>query len=444
MACFETLPTELILQIISHVQSKDIDSLISTSKRIYEASDPFVRRHQSHKRVLGHCRCGAGQSHGTISQLLETVLLQPSLRFYIKKITIASWESHWHSDPQRSNLRTRFLARALEGGRENHDIVIQHLKRHRPDHCHLPVLLALLWNLCSLEIVEIPYNYIQRATENMEKLKEAGDELTTFNQQIRRVSLTKAHFEGPINGSDIVNALVRIAPAIENLRICGTMRDPETEGVGFTYWQSDPIPSSLTCLHMTNFAAHEEAIRYFLKKFTVLQIVTWEEPSVDTRTGGEHTHLAHANTIALALQQENKTSLQDLTLSTSHDLPCEKAFVRDLSPFRFLKSLNIYQQALITPNGSSLTKLPPSLQILRISCRDTLLNSVYPHLPTACATIIGASELPRLRMLHLDNYHFRADGQEHGTEMSAEHLRNELENLQRLCEERGIEFCCEK
>ena len=440
MACFITLPTELILHIASYIQPKDIDSFSSISKRIYEASEPLVRQHQNHKRVLGHCTCGAGQSHGTVSQLLETVLVQPSLRFYIKNLTIASWESHWHPDPRSTNLRTRYLARALEGGRENCDIVIQNLKRHTTEHCHLPVLLALLWNLRDLEIVEIPY-CPQRGTSNMYKLEEAGNPLmTTFNQQIKQVTFTKAEFPGLINASDIVNAFVRIAPAVESLRIRGSMGDPKTEGVGITYWQEHSIPSWLTRLHMTGFPAHRQAIRYFLKKFTALQSVTWEEPSFDIYSGVRDRHDAHANTVASALQTNNKNSLQDLTLSISQETPSGQSFVRDLSPFRFLSSLTIFPRALVAANGDNFTKLPPSLENLRIVPWHAFPMRVDVHVPRAFAGIIAAKKLPRLRRLRLDNYRVEADGEEYWNEKIDERLRKELEDLQRLCEERGVEF----
>ena len=103
MAILSDLPNELIIGIWCYViEPDDVESFAMVSKRIHDLSSPFVNEHAILKQQYSRICFFDGQGNCEPADLLEKMLLDTRIAFYINNLGLSGWrpQGKEHTTPQ--------------------------------------------------------------------------------------------------------------------------------------------------------------------------------------------------------------------------------------------------------------------------------------------------------------------------------------------------------
>lgn len=117
------LPAEIWCHIADYLPPSALDAMLSTSCRLRQTLIPSaaMKQHRSLKEKYGLCTCGHGQPNGELTNLALNVFERPELVFYITKLIIVDWSSHFQEDGLQDYKTGSFqkVLDAARGGRES-------------------------------------------------------------------------------------------------------------------------------------------------------------------------------------------------------------------------------------------------------------------------------------------------------------------------------------
>ncbi len=184
MAVFSDLPNELIVDIWGYViEPEAVESFARVSKKIYSLSAPFVKKHASLKQQYSQIRFEYGSKP---ADLLEKMLLNPRIAFYISDLQIESWEScqnGWYT-PQALSRETMaafehaIRACPLIAGWEVEDWVTDVMKGNED-----PIIALIVMQLTKMESFLLDQSlsgadcYLLKTLERIIKSSESASQL---------------------------------------------------------------------------------------------------------------------------------------------------------------------------------------------------------------------------------------------------------------------------
>ena len=85
-AHFASLPNELICEILKYVKPEDLENFAQASRNVFQLASPFLSEHRALIRTYHTFRNATGP--GTIAGLLATVIANPCIGYYVKRIEL--------------------------------------------------------------------------------------------------------------------------------------------------------------------------------------------------------------------------------------------------------------------------------------------------------------------------------------------------------------------
>ena len=93
MAGLNDLPNEIIIMMILLVLPDDLESFGNTSSTVHAVAKPYLSEHRKLKEQYFQTDCSGSGSQ--LFQLLNEVLMQPRLAFFVNEILLDGWSHIW-------------------------------------------------------------------------------------------------------------------------------------------------------------------------------------------------------------------------------------------------------------------------------------------------------------------------------------------------------------
>lgn len=208
MPTFSTIPNELVMKIWDFVdEPEDIERFALVSQRVYSLSKPSLRAHARLKRLLPAMIIDIDVFPRRPHRLLELLLQNPRLAFYIHEAQIEDWR---RKGSQRSiSRRSLSRQRIAEFDRAVHysvlippsekQIWVREIKAGNPD----PIVALILMRLTRLKKLSLVYphtggnEYLLTTLERITLLPDGGNNLGCSVTQIRPDSGSQVSFKKP-------------------------------------------------------------------------------------------------------------------------------------------------------------------------------------------------------------------------------------------------------
>ena len=108
MAQLSDLPNEIILLTLPLVLPDYIESFSETCKTHYSLAAEELKRHRALKREHAVYEFPNSNFRGA-SRLLDVILQEPRIAYYVREITLKGWKSKWTPDPEYAVLQREQL-----------------------------------------------------------------------------------------------------------------------------------------------------------------------------------------------------------------------------------------------------------------------------------------------------------------------------------------------
>ncbi len=151
------LPAEIWCHIADYLPPSALDAMLSTSGRLRQTLVPSaaIRQHRALKERYALCTCGHGQPDGELTHLALNVFARPELSFYITKLVIVNWSSHFGQDGWRVYTPGCFQ-KASDAARRGRETLYNFLRCFETETGIFILLLQALRKLRSLHILDWP------------------------------------------------------------------------------------------------------------------------------------------------------------------------------------------------------------------------------------------------------------------------------------------------
>ncbi|KAM0800797.1 hypothetical protein BDR22DRAFT_889150 [Usnea florida] len=362
MAHFASLPNELICEILKYVKPEDLENFAQASRNVFQLASPFLGEHRALIRTY-HTLRNATNRHA-IAELLATVIANPCIGFYVKKIelgplaesvfgvhpenvypkdkldlfTTAALDSKCLKRPSEEDVldEREFWSRAIQDG--NEDIL-------------LAILLPLLPNLTALS-VEANTTGIKWYDSAVEQAASAKNPTLCKLTHIRLNPCREAGYH--------LDQIQKFC-SLPSVRV---VTAPRSFGLDYRLHELLPDTSSnVTHLKLWESWIDEKVFHEFLRGFPKLESFTCSDD-------GFHEDTHHYFMIRSSLLATCKSTLHSLTL-LSPTIPYISSFMGSLRGFEALREIYIEWPFLIctaqSRAGLQLNEnLPASLVWLKI------------------------------------------------------------------------------
>lgn len=363
MACFASLPNELIREILKLVQPEDLENFAQLSRNVSQLAVPFLNEHRALIRHYHTLRNPLGP--GTIANLPRTVIADPRIGSYVKKVELGRLiESQ--SGLDRANVYTKeeldiFTTAALDSEclkRPSEEEVLDEKEfwsdaiQDGNEDILLAILLPLLPNLASFTVEA--RTYPPRRIWYDSAIEKAASATKTTLCKLANIRLN------PHDGDGYDLADIQRFSALPSVRV---LTAPMAYGVECLHELSPDTNSNVTHLTLWESCIDSKALYDFLRGFPKLQSFTY---SYDA-SYGEASHDAFL--IRSSLLAHCKATLQSLTLLAPE---CRHmSFMGSLRDFETLKQVYTEWSYLISKASNSggprlNENLPASLVRLKI------------------------------------------------------------------------------
>ena len=161
----ESLPSELIVQILEYLDPDDFSAAYITSRSMYNIATPLLVTHKSYRKQYTLLDRSNAHSTPTLLHLLEVFMLNPRARLFPKTLRVGRLHRIWGNSTQFSPNANTILQKALDRyaprgqGGLAHPAWVQRFWAGHEEMCLL-ILLCLLPNLEVLEMLEIPERWL--------------------------------------------------------------------------------------------------------------------------------------------------------------------------------------------------------------------------------------------------------------------------------------------
>ena len=150
------LPVDIWFHIVEFLPPCALDALDATSRSLSKGlkSSPIMKRHHVVTEKYRHCVCGRNQPHGPLTELAVDVFLNPSLSYYIKKLTVIDWYNHLQRPDWRRYyyLRNTSYQETLNAGLAGKPMLEDWLSNF---NCVSGTFVLLLWALSELRCLNL-------------------------------------------------------------------------------------------------------------------------------------------------------------------------------------------------------------------------------------------------------------------------------------------------
>ena len=359
MATFDSLPNELLVRLLHLVPPQDLVHFACSQSRVYEAAQPFLKRHKGlHLQYYSIERPEANSIHFW-RDLLRDVLVDPGIAYHINHVHIGKCisgfsDSQVEGEESISQSDLDLFRTALETSAfvPNSALDSWYDKIKRGDESPIiGLLLPLFPNLCKLWIetqLGTGLSCIHAVTTNIAKASQR-DSANAFCR------LSAVEFTPYQDDRALAVSLNYFRPfmALPSMR---SIRAENASSYGFIQGRSFPI-SKVTDLnlligHITAQGLHDlirgiKSLRHF--EYTSFAL------------GQEYEH----NRLLAVLLEESKDSLEYLKIAVLNH--SGGATTPSLQEFRMLREIHVNHWLLNAITDGSLAEVfPHTLEILRI------------------------------------------------------------------------------
>lgn len=366
MAQLSDLPNEIILLTLPLVLPDYIESFSGTCKKHYSLAAEELERHRALKREHAVYKFPDFHSRGA-SRLLDVILQEPRIAFYVREITLKGWNSEWTTDPEyailpREQLHLhhdrRFQVRLAEAVSEfgPEDITWGWMPElnHGNEDPVISLLLLLLPNLSKL------------------RFEGFGSERANLRDTLDRIARMQSP-NAPLSLLRHVDLLcdwdVSAARILRHITALPSIRSMHVEKIGthvsfsnLTVTELTPQTSKLEKLTLLRCRVSFKSLNYILAGLTALRSFTFvAERYLDFDSVWFRDAL-----FAVA-----GSTLESLTLLSRNE---KRNVIGDVRVFENLRNLHTETQLLLDDfafscDETSLAKaLPPNLQTLKLEC----------------------------------------------------------------------------
>ena len=358
MATFNSLPNELIREIIRYVQPEDFENFAAISSNVYSLASPFLTEHRALIRQYSTFCAYTGSR--SITDLLGTVLANPRIGSYVRKLELARVFPEKKVEYTKEELEI-FTSAALDSEclpQPSEEVVLDEKDfwsreiRSGNDDILLAILLPLLPNLATLAAEA----HLARKVWYDEVLERAGFTKKPTLTKLAQIRLDSSTLYGAHFGAHL--AEIQRLSALPSVRAITAM---EAYGLDCLQDISPDTRSNVTHLKLWHTTVDSKGLYEFLRGFPKLQSFTYShtyepQPPPDP-------FLIRASLLAHC-----KATLQNLTLLDSRFR--RTSFMGSLRGFEALKELYT-EWSFLGPLRNSCTlqldeHLPASLVRLKI------------------------------------------------------------------------------
>ena len=360
MAQLSDLPNEIILLILPLVLPDYIENFSGACTKHYSLAAAELKKHRALKREHTVYEFPNFRLRG-VSRLLDKVLREPRIAFYVREITLSGWGPKWDSDPDSDVFSPWSVGFPMRLDEALSPVVPEEdirwgwkceIPLGSEDHV-LSLLFFLLPNLSKL------------------RLEGFGSERAKLHDTLDRIARTESP-NPPLSSLRHVDLLcawdVRGARMLRLFTALPSIRSIHVERLGNHVSYSDlsitelaPQSSKLEELTLLNCQISFESLEYILTGLNALRSFTF----VATKYLDFHSTWFRDALFAVA------PKLESLTLLTRDE---KRNVIADLRIFKSLRNLHTETQLLldyflIHLDEASLAKaLPPNLQTLTLEC----------------------------------------------------------------------------
>lgn len=368
MANFAALPNELIREILHFVQPEDLENFAQLSPNVFRLASPFLDGHRA--LIREYHTIHNNKDPGSIATLLSTVIANPRIRSYVKKVELGQLrESTAGSDP--ANVYTKqeleiFIKAALESEclqRPSEEEILDESEfwstaiQDGNEDILLAILLPLLPNLATLSV---------EADSTQIDWYDSAIERAAFARIPTLCKLTHIRLNprGGLDGYHLHE--IQKFCALPSVRV---LTAPKAHGVGTLHQLLPDASSDVTHLKLWESCVDSKILYEFLRGFPKLQSFTYSFDDLDDPPQGA---IYDPFLIRSSLLAHCKATLQSLTLLAPG---CkQRSFMGSLRDFETLKEIYTEWSFLISIDinggGPKLNQNSPA-SLVRLKIHDS-------------------------------------------------------------------------
>lgn len=398
MAKFSDLPNEILVTVLCFLTPNDIESFVLTAKRIYALSTTTIKIHNDMKRKYSEFWDETFGGSMSVTKLLEEVLEDQRIKFYVKKVFISEWWDSWNYDQGHRPLAAEQMMRLKDAAHQNlgdmAEWAIADLEEDGTEDPVIALLLSLLPNIQELSwspeddqrMLSICLTLRRIATLKGSEAPLA--KLTTVCINDRSVSATNAG----------ILELFASLPAVQELQAWEVYQPDEKTWLDL----DEEEPSNIVKLQFTNVSIHPKNFFRLLRQFKALRHFGWDGPCWDFHTGdATDNDLFEPFWIQTALLMYARDTFESLTLLSYSP---EGRWIGDLRGFPRLQVVHTELQLLLQKNhilqlNSALRLESPHDSVLYPSVASLLPETVRVLRIQISKEIDGEQSLPCLLFL---------------------------------------------
>ena len=407
---FSDLSNEIVLEISKYVQPRDLDNFFATSKRIRQLNAAQIPEHIRLKRQYGFLSNhysytepyviyeSVGRYTGSLAKLLKDIIDLPYIACYVEAMSLKPWQKLWDDErfPQgrTDQRRDDTLSEPNKGLFQEAMVRSKYISGFRIEELMgrieagdegqiLGLLLALLPNLCALDLCEID-DWHNDVIDTIDAI--SADPKANTLTSLTNVTLSDADHEVPLWVVQMFASL----PSMRQIRADSVHHEGQ-------YLHAPSRRSKVTHLSLKQCQIYPEPLFKFLSFFDSLVAFEYTE---DERLRGQCDWQSKPFWIRTCLDYHARRSLKRLVLRSC----CagnDGALLDSVRTFEVLEELDTNLEALIIGGadgtGEITERLPASIQkvILRHDSYtgDGHLRLVFNVL------VLGKQALPHLKLL---------------------------------------------